>query len=258
MRQVHALAGEVWRDLLRAVVFLTRIPAPYPDGPAKPLADSLWIAAPVGAAIGAVGAAVFAVFHALALPPAVAATAAVAATVWLTGALHEDGLADCADGFGGGFTRARKIEIMRDSRVGTYGAAAMILSLTVRIAALASLATPAGVFLALVVAHAVSRSQTLGLLTLFSPAGHAGLGAEAGGPSLGRALVALLLGLVIAVLCVGLGAGLLAALLAWLAAIGVLMLAKHQLGGYTGDVLGTAQQAAEIAALLVVVAWLTD
>lgn len=240
---------------MRAIVFLTRIPAPYPSGPEKPLAHSLWLGAIVGILVGALGGGVYALFHGLALPPAVAATAAVAATVWLTGALHEDGLADCADGFGGDFTRARKIEIMRDSRVGTYGAAALILSLTVRIAALASLAEPLAVFAAMIAAHALSRSQTLGLLTLFRPAGHAGLGAEAGGPSGGRAVMALLLGVAAAVLSVGVGAGLLAAVLGWLAAIAVLLLALRQLGGYTGDVLGTAQQAAEITALLVVVAW---
>src|SRR5208337_5164420 len=132
--------------------------------------------------VGLVGAVALAAAEALGLPPFVAAALAVAALIAATGALHEDGLADVADGFGGGADRARKLEIMRDSRIGAYGAIALTLALIFRIGALTSAVSlgywnAAG---ALVVVAAVSRAGALVPLARLHPARTDGAGAAAG------------------------------------------------------------------------------
>ena len=114
------------------------------------------------------------------LPPLPAAALAVAATVAVTGALHEDGLADVADGFGGGATRERKLEIMRDSRIGTYGVCALILSFILRISALTNLGDPALVTAVLVAAHAAARAPIPAFMRLVPAARTDGLSADAG------------------------------------------------------------------------------
>ncbi len=108
--------------------------------------------------------------------PFIAATVAVAASVWITGAFHEDGLADTADGLGGGMSRDRKLEIMRDSRIGTYGGAALILALLLRVGALEGLVdvNPWGAALALTISGGISRMMALSVLFLLPPAGRMG------------------------------------------------------------------------------------
>ena len=125
------------RDVADALRFFTRLrvgePAP---GAALDLGRIAWAAPVAGAAVGLIGALVLALTTRLGLPLFLRAGLATAALVALTGALHEDGLADVADGFGGGATRAAKLEIMRDSRVGAYGAIALALALILRVGAL--------------------------------------------------------------------------------------------------------------------------
>src|SRR5208283_4375832 len=211
-----------------------------------------WAAPVAGAVVGLVGAVALAAAEALGLPPFVAAALAVAALVAATGALHEDGLADVADGFGGGATREKKLEIMRDSRLGSYGALALALALMLRVAPLAAL-TERGLGLAifaLVCAGAVSRTAGLLPLLLSAPARRDGAGAAVPRPTGEATRLALILAgaasapLLFAGLSVSqvLGAEIAAAL----AAFAVTRLAERQIGGYTGDVLGAAQQAAEI------------
>src|SRR4051812_17521423 len=130
-------------DLRVALAFYTRLPVAQPtpaDGAA--LARAGWAAPLVGALIGALGALAYWIAIRLNLPPLVAATLAVGATLLLTGGLHEDGLADTADGFGGGAARQQILDIMRDSRIGTYGALALGISLLLRIGALSDLPNP--------------------------------------------------------------------------------------------------------------------
>jgi adenosylcobinamide-GDP ribazoletransferase len=193
----------------------------------------------------------------LGLPPLVAAPLAVASLVVLTGALHEDGLADCADGFGGGRTRERKLEIMRDSRIGTFGACAVGLSLYLRIACLTVIAArdmplAAGV---LVAGAALSRTLCLLPLVILPPAREAGAGAAAARLSRTRYAAALGIALVISILPLFAGASpwhfVSACAVATIAALLVTLLARHEIGGQTGDVAGAAQQAAELAVLLV-------
>jgi adenosylcobinamide-GDP ribazoletransferase len=184
------------------------------------------------------------------LNPFVAAVLAVAATLLVTGALHEDGLADTADGFGAGGSRERKLEIMRDSRSGTYGVLALILSVLLRAGAITSLVEPALVAPALIAAHAAARA-TLPAFMRFVPRARAdGLAAGAGPPSMTNVTIAALLGAV--ALVYGFGFTNMLMVVALLAVVALLMarLALRQIGGQTGDVLGALEQAGEILVLL--------
>jgi adenosylcobinamide-GDP ribazoletransferase len=178
---------------------------------------------------------------------------ALATIIWVTGALHEDGLADVADGFGGGRTREAKLEIMRDSRIGTFGALALILALLARAGAIAALATPLAVASALVAAGAVSRAALPPVMTVLPLARADGLAAGAGRPHPTRAAAAVLVAALIALALLGQAAA--AALVAGAgAAFVVAWLARRQIGGHTGDVLGAVQQLTEIGVLLGAVA----
>ncbi|OAI29535.1 cobalamin synthase [Methylosinus sp. R-45379] len=245
-------------DFLACLRFYSRLPVPAPRGHempdfrtavrALPLAGALIALAPAWTLLAA---------HALGLPPFLAATLALAALVVVTGALHEDGLADLADGFGGGATREEKLEIMRDSRLGSYGALALMLSLALRLGALTTIAQR-GVFeAAAILIFAASLSRTAGLLPIMilAPARADGAGHAAMRPFKEALQTAALLASAFSILPIALGvspvAAVLAGALSIAAAYATAKLAERQIGGLTGDVLGGAQQAAEIAALLV-------
>src|SRR5258708_7470910 len=173
------------------VIFLTRMPLAAPTAILKgDVSRALWAAPAVGSAVGAVGAAVYWLVHLLHVPDLPAAALAIAATVAATGALHEDGLADVADGFGGGATRERKLEIMRDSRIGTYGVCALVLSFMLRVGVLASLGRPALMATALIAAHAMARAPMPAFMRLVPPARADGMSAQAGGPPRATAIAA--------------------------------------------------------------------
>lgn len=240
------------RDVLLCLGFFTRLPVPAVAWSAGDLAAAVWAAPLAGAVVGAAGAAAYASGDMLGLPPAAAAGLALAATMALTGCLHEDGLADTADGFGGGSTRERKLEIMRDSRLGTFGVCALGLSLLLRWAALAAVADPVAVALALVASHAGGRALIPAFMLVLPPARPTGLAQAAGRPSPAVVVLAAMLG-VLALWPLGSTALLpgVASLLAWAAMLG--WLAMRQVGGHTGDVLGALEQGSEIVILLAVV-----
>jgi adenosylcobinamide-GDP ribazoletransferase len=242
-------------DVLSFLRFYTRLS--IGEGAHAPLdfarmAPALPIA---GAVIGATGAAGLLAARICHLPALVCALVAVVVLVLATGALHEDGLADVADGFGGGATRESKLSIMRDSRVGTYGALALCFSILLRVAALASLfersvALAAG---ALIFAGALSRVAGLAPMMRLPPARADGLGATVSAPSREiwtRAwLVAAVFGLAPWLAGAGLIQIAVAIFAAFIIAALITNLSKKQIGGYTGDVLGAAQQLADIAIL---------
>lgn len=252
-------------DLAGCLRFFSRLPVPRLPGEGDPHGVPDFRTLPrmlpvAGLILALPGALVLLAAWGLGLGPFLAATLALTAGVLVTGALHEDGLADVADGFGGGATRARRLEIMRDSRIGAYGGVALMLSLALRIGALATLLDRAGAVaaLALMLAAALSRAAALAPLTLLGPARSDGAGASVGRPSGGTLLTASTLALALALLALPLGlpplgAGLMVAACA-LAALAVTTLARRAIGGQTGDVVGAAQQGAEIAALLALVA----
>ncbi len=248
------------RDLIACLRFFSRLPLPAPPfEPSAHVAPDLprlaYMVPIAGAAIAAIGALALGLAHALGLPPLVCAGLAVSALVIVTGALHEDGLADVADGFGGAKERERKLEIMRDSRIGAYGGVALALSLMLRVAALGALAEqgPGAAAAALVLAGASSRAFALIPLALLAPARAEGLGAGAARLDAGGALSAGVTGLIVASLLglgiLGLGRAIFAFGLALAAALAMSAIARRQIGGQTGDVAGAAQQLAEIACL---------
>ncbi len=237
-------------DFRLASGFLTRIPISLsaPPGPGA-LARSMWLFPLIGALIGAMVGGVD-LLALKVLPALPAALLALGCGLLLTGALHEDGLADCADGFGGGRDKDRKLAIMRDSRIGAYGTLALILSIGLRASALIALANPAA---ALIVAHAFSRAVLPGLMILLPPASASGLAASAGTPSRAVFLIALLLAIALSAPLLGLR--LVAVLGVTALALGAMtLLARKQIGGYSGDVLGALQQTTEISLLLTIVA----
>ncbi len=248
---LRARAGEI----VAALALLTRLPvgALAARLPAPEPVRAVWAYPLAGAIVGAIGGGVYWLSAALGLPPALAAVWALAALVLATGALHEDGLADFADGFGGA-TRERRLEIMRDSRLGVYGALALALSLALRAVALAVLANPSLVLAGLVAAGAASRACAGGLMAALPNARADGLSVAAGRPS--AAITAMGFGMAILVGMIVLEFGLIWALWlgAGLGALAVAWLAKRSLGGQTGDVLGAAVQAAECLALTALVA----
>jgi adenosylcobinamide-GDP ribazoletransferase len=249
---------DAWRDeFLAAFTFLTRLPlgSAQTDAPLPSLADASWAFPIAGLVIGAIGGITYAIASVLSLPALAAALIAIATTALVTGALHEDGLADTADGFGGGATREAKLAIMRDSRIGTFGVLVLILSVGLRVVAIADVGTRWHVFAVLIAAHALARGVLPAAMHRLDPARNDGLGAGAGRPEQNQALIALAISLAIAVVAIGLRAGLSAAVVAALAAAAIGWLALRQIGGQTGDVLGAIEQGAETAALLAAAAW---
>lgn len=245
---------ELTQDLKVAAIFFTRVKIAY-DGPLQlTQLKRAWRAVPlVGAAIGAAGGLVFTLAHHVNLPTLAVALLALAATAALTGALHEDGLSDFADALGGR-DAGQRLTIMRDSRIGGYGALALIFSVGLRAAALASVARPQDAFWALIAAHAVSRAAIPAVMSGIPAARNDGLGADAGAPERPALAVCLVLAGAIAVVALGLGQAVAVLLVACMAAMAIAGLARRLVGGYTGDILGAVQQVAEIAILLALAA----
>jgi adenosylcobinamide-GDP ribazoletransferase len=245
-------------DIRACLLFYTRLAiGAGPDGHAMPdFSRACWAAPVAGALIGAIGGMVLSLAAFLMSAPMISATAAVCALAFITGALHEDGLADVADGFGGGRSREEKLAIMRDSRLGSYGVLALCLSTLFRVSALAAM-LQVGILtavLALIGSSALSRALGLLPLVRLPSARGDGAGFAAARPSSSALRMALCIGVVFALSPTFGGASLAHSIIAIIAAVaaaaGVTFLAARQIGGYTGDVLGAAQQAAEIAFLV--------
>jgi adenosylcobinamide-GDP ribazoletransferase len=244
-------------DLSLAVGLLTRVPMPHPvtattDG----LARAQRVFPLVGALIGLVVGLIDRCLLAIGIPALAAAAVALGAGAALTGALHEDGLADVGDGFGGGHDKAAKLAIMRDSRLGTYGMMALLIGFLARASALASLPLTA-ILPALVVAHALGRAAIPVLAANMPFAREDGLGKSAGRPDLASAITAVVVGVVIALLCLTAAQALLAVVVSIVGAAAVAALAWRQIGGVTGDVFGAAEQVVEAMVLLMLAALLS-
>jgi adenosylcobinamide-GDP ribazoletransferase len=258
------------RHFLLALQFFTRVPVTgrlagwVGFSPAMLRASAAHFPG-VGWLVGAVGAGVFLLAQA-GLPgvagAAVAALLSTAATVLLTGAFHEDGLADVADGLGGSADRQRALEIMKDSRIGAFGAIALVLALGLKIALLATLAGQGAMSAAtaLLGAHVLSRLAPLFLIRWLPYVGDEGaskakpLADAIGG---GALLVGVLYALPAAALLLLAHPPLqgAASLVAWLlVALYMAALLRRRLQGFTGDGLGATQQVCELAIYLAL-AW---
>lgn len=234
--------------LLAALQFLTRVPIRLRQEPSLsrtvawfPLAGAI-----IGAAVGGVAAGMWQL-----TTPLVAAAVAVVIGLLITGAFHEDGLGDIADAFGGGWTVERRLEILKDSRHGTYGVAAISSSIVLRIVALGAVAGPAAMFASVLAAHTMGRVAAVGMAGTMRLASNTGLGADYGrSTTRTRAAVGSAVGLAITVAAIGWWAAPLA-LAALLAATATGLLARRKIGGISGDVLGAAEQVAECLCLVV-------
>ncbi|WP_298913202.1 adenosylcobinamide-GDP ribazoletransferase [uncultured Roseobacter sp.] len=242
-------------DLLLAATLLTRLPLPrLPDMSYARMGNAVWTYPIVGAALGGLAALFGHLLLMLGLPDSFAAGGLLAILILITGAMHEDGLADSADGFWGGFDSNRRLEIMKDSHLGTYGLLALLFVTGLRWLAYASL-LPLGI-LPVIAATALSRSAMPVLMAALPNARDSGLSHSVGRPAMPVAILGLALGLLIAGSCVGLPV--FAALILTLAvAISIGALAKAKIGGQTGDVLGATQQLTEVSILAVLVIQLT-
>jgi adenosylcobinamide-GDP ribazoletransferase len=247
-------------DPAAAAMLLSRLPVPawatFGAAGAMRGAASAWAWPLLGALVAGLAWLAGAGLIAAGLPAGLAAGVALGAAVMLTGALHEDGLADCADGLWGGATPARRLEILRDSRIGSYGVIALVFGLGLRWGALAELFAAGNVLAGWVAVAMLSRAGMGVAMRALPFARQDGLAAHVGRPGWATSVLGAGLALAAALALLG-GAGLAAALAVSVGVAGVAMLARRRLGGQTGDVLGAAQQASEVLGLLTLVALLT-
>jgi adenosylcobinamide-GDP ribazoletransferase len=245
-------------DVVRSLGFLSRLPVPgrYFAGHDGSMSRTVQAYPAAGALIMLPPAAIFAILLAFRLEPSVAAIIALIALTLITGALHEDGLSDTADGVGGGRDRETALAIMRDSRIGSYGASALVLSYGLRGAAIAAIGaslTPTRAALVLIAVAAVSRAAMVWHWSSLPPARRDGVAASAGSPEAGAANIALISAVVGAVVLIwptaGFGAALASLAAGGLATMALTRYIERKIGGHTGDTIGASQQCAEMAAL---------
>ena len=255
--------AQIWRgprlvDVHIAFGLLTRLPLPcfgtkgveeVANGSA---ANSAWTWPLVGAFLGALSYLVGAFALALGLPLLISGSLAVAAMVIVTGAFHEDGLADSADGLWGGYKPARRLEIMKDSHIGTYGVLALILVIGLRIISLGALLQNPMAFAGIVALGALSRTPMILFMALMPGARNGGLSLSVGRPSVVVVGMALALSAALAFGLLGVQALWLCTTICGVTALWALV-AWRKIGGQTGDVLGASQQLSEVAGLLTLV-----
>lgn len=237
-------------DLKIACVFLTRLPIRLShEVSLRHLADAVYAFPIVGLLVGAAGGITYALLGQLGLAGMPAAVLALMVMVGITGGLHEDGLADTADAVGVGPDRQRALEVMRDSRIGSYGALALGLALLARVSAYGLFWEPGFFLRAAICAAAVSRAAIPVVMLLQPSARSSGLAASAGRPEAGRVYAAVGIAAALALLFLS-GAALKALSAAALVAAATAYWLGRRFGGCTGDTLGAVQQATEIAFLM--------
>lgn len=239
--------GDWVRDFWLALGFFTRLPVKSVTGSLGEAARAFPLA---GLVVGLIGALVYFVAMEIGLSGLLAALLAVAATGIVTGALHEDGWADVCDALGARGGVEKRLEILRDSRLGSYGGLALIFSTSIKVAAIANLGAPELVAGAMVASHTLARGVLPLVMARMTLARSNGLAVDAGRPSQAAANWSLTIALLIAVVAVAPIAALVALLAALAATWLVAKLAQKKFGGYTGDVLGAVEQVAEMAILI--------
>lgn len=238
-----------------ALQFLTQLPVgSIGDCPPDWLARSAKYMPLIGAIVGAIAGAAI-ILSAAFLPAPLPTVIGLVVAIAITGALHEDGLADTADAFGGGRTRERRLEIMHDSRIGTYGTLALISVLALKGAALVAL-TPWNAAFVMVAGHAGARLAAI--LTMWrlphAGGGVAKVSQKVSNLTLSEVAVAIALGLIPGLLVLGVAKFVVAALVAFAAASLIAVIARRKIAGYTGDVLGAVEQVFETAFFVVAAA----
>ncbi len=244
--QIHA------RDLLVAASLLTRLPMPADfDNSSERIAGSSWAWPVVGAFVGVVAGIAGASLGWLGVDRGISALAALGALVLLTGAMHEDGLADSLDGLAGGSTDEKRLAIMKDSRIGVFGATGLALVLLGRWSAMSEI-DGFRLIAVLLVSSCASRLPVVLAMAALPPAQDSGLSASIGRPTGQHALLAVAVTSLVCLAALG-TVGLAAVPIAIVGALPICYLARQLIGGQTGDVLGASQQFAELAVLTMVV-----
>lgn len=243
---------DILADVQSALGLLTRLPLPAMATPRG--AQAAWAWPVVGVIVGGLAAIVAAGLLAMGVPAGIVAGVVLATQIIMTGALHEDGLADTVDGFFGGWTRERRLEIMKDSHIGTYGTLALILSVGLRWQALTIICdTPQ----AIIAAAALSRAPMAVVMAALPNARGAGLAQSVGRPTAQMAIVAFAAGLLVSLITAGFWTSAVMALGLIVATAAVMQTAHARIGGQTGDVLGATQQICEVTALAILATFLT-
>ena len=244
-------------DLRVALALLTRLPLPHPaydPDATRPMARAAWAYPLVGVVVGLAAALVgWGLHEGLNLPAGLAAALCLSAQIIVTGAMHEDGLADCADGFWGAWEAPRRLEIKKDSQIGSYGTLALIASVLLRWYCITLMLGFGSVFLTLIVAGAVSRAAMVVVMQSLPNARAGGLSDQTGRPEWPAAAVAMGITAVLTFCCFSLLIGLAIALVFGLSILCIALLARAKIGGQTGDVLGATQQLTEIGVLIAVI-----
>lgn len=240
-------------DLPAAIGLLSRLPIRVDQTQAAArAATSVWAYPLAGLVIGLIACVVAQSALWLGLPAPLAAGLTLACLVITTGAMHEDGLADTADGLWGGWTKERRLEIMKDSHIGTYGVIALVLGLGLRWVALTTLLEAQMIWPAILCAAMLSRAMMVPLMSRLPHARDHGLSHSVGHPSLTTSRIAQA-SAIVATLVLLQFAGIWLIATAILAATACTLIAKAKLGGQTGDILGATQQITEITVLLTLV-----
>lgn len=217
------------------------------------MAASVWTYPIIGMFIGACSGGILVSFGWLGFPPSICALMAIATSVLLTGAMHEDGLADTADGLGGGRSKSERLKIMKDSQVGAYGVIAVFLVLGIRWAGLFEVAQIANPFWILVSVGAISRLPMAVFMRVLPTARESGLSKSVGRPPLWSVILCLVLALVISVSMLGL-AGIWLIIGSFMITAPLIFVSWKLIGGQTGDILGACQQVTE-AGLVLALLW---
>lgn len=249
----------IFEETARALAFLTRLPIPdryFRTANAESTAQCSGLFPVAGALIGTIGGLSLLLAFGLGLPSTITASIGIFAMIIVSGALHEDGLGDVADGFGGGSTVEERLEIMKDSRLGTYGVIAVAGSLIIRISALTAILNMQGALsavFALVAAAAASRGAMVWLWSTLPNAKNSGVSKSVGAPPESALLLSALLSMIFASLFGLLASGFVPASIAIglgiIAMIGFQKLCQHMIAGQTGDTIGACQQLVEVAML---------
>lgn len=236
-------------DIPAAFGLLTRLPIPMDSEKCiERGAKAAWAFPVVGAVVGVIAGAVHTAATVAGLPQVLSVGLALCVLIMVTGALHEDGLADCADGFFGGWTPERRLEIMKDSRIGVFGVLALIMVTGLRFGALTSLSALHLTWI--FVATGMMSRAAMGVLWAALPAVRKGGLSAADRPGLLTATIGALMAIGASLILLPLGAVVAAALSTAVTVAVVGCVARRKIGGQTGDVLGASQQCAEVASLL--------
>jgi len=248
--------ANIHEDIPAAFSLLSRLPIPVDHEVAgERAAIATWAYPLVGAVLGLIAGIIGSLLHWFGAPAPMAAVAALAALALLTGGMHEDGLADCADGFGGAFDTEKRLEIMKDSRIGAYGAIALILFLLARFSNMETLVSTSFIP-ALIAVGAASRLPVVLAMYAMPNARSKGLSASVGKPPETSLGIAIVITLLICFIFIG-WSGIFVFGWAMIAATIMGLIAMRSIDGQTGDVLGAIQQWAEVGALGAAVAALS-